>query len=34
MVHGGRTEKEATNYLEFQREFDFIYNLGKIQDLF
>lgn len=33
MVHGGRTEKETTNYLEFQREFELVFNLRKIQDL-
>lgn len=34
MVQEGRTEKETTNYLEIQREFEFTYNLRRIQDLF
>ena len=34
MVQGGRTEKETTNYLEFQGMFEFIYNLKRSQDLF
>ena len=33
MVQRGRIEKETTNYLGFQRWFEFIYNL-KIQKLF
>lgn len=37
MVQGGRTEKEKknkTNYLQFQREFEFTSNLRRTQDMF
>lgn len=34
MIQRGRMEKNTTNYLMFQRELEFIYNLRKSQGLF